>query len=280
MKVLGHAFLFCASAVALAAAPADWAPNLTTTATWNSNATNANRSSDIIAALELRADATLTHRFALGRDDALFVGGQLAAEAWPRFSGLDAASLGPQLAWRHKFGLGALAPTFAIELAGDAVAARESARSGLAGSVTFAWRQRLDDATRIAFTHERARHDAREFVFDRTGSETALEVARDLDERWSLALAARWREGDVLSYATPPRPDLVALARVRVPNSTFDRPFVAYSVDARTLTGEVALTRALDEATALTFGYEWRQTERGPLRYVNHLVSVTLARQF
>ena len=280
MKVLSHVFFLCASAVAFAAAPADWAPSLTTTATWNSNANNANRSSDIIGALELRADATLTHRFALGSDDALFVAGQLAADAWPRFSGLDAASLGPRLAWRHKFGLGALAPTFSIELAGDAVAAHESARAGLAGSMTFAWRQRLDDATRVALTHERARHNARESVFARTGNETALEIARDLDERWSLAFTARWREGDVLSYATPPRPDLVSLARVRVPNSTFDRPFVAYSLDARTLTGALAFTRALDEATALTFGYEWRQTERGPLRYVNHLVSATLARQF
>ena len=71
-----------------------------------------------------------------------------------------------------------------------------------------------------------------------------------------------------------------ALARVRVPNATFDRPFVAYSLDARTLTGALALTRALDPATAFTFGCEWRQTERGPLRYVNHLVSATLARQF
>jgi hypothetical protein len=277
VKVFRLVFFFCAPALVLAV---EWAPNLTTTATWDTDATNANRSSDIIAALELRADATLTHRFALGRDDALLVGGQLAAEAWPRFSGLDTAALGPRLAWRHKFGLGALAPVFSLELAADAVASNESARNARAGSVTFAWRQRLDDGTRVALTHERARLDAREFVFDRTGGETALEIARDLDERWSLALAARWREGVVLSYATPPRPDLVALARVRVPNSTFDRPFVAYSLDAHTLAGALTLGRALDEATALSFGYEWRQTERRPLRYVNHLVSATLSRQF
>jgi len=277
---LRTALLACLPALAFAGVPAGWAPNLTTTATWDSNASNASRSADIVGALQLQAEADVAQRISLGGDDALFAGARLSAAAWPRFDGLDRAALGPRLAWQHKFGLGALAPTFSVALAADAVAAHESGRAGLAGGVTFAWRQRLDDATRLTLTHERARHDARAAVFDRTGAETSLELARDLDEHWSLALAARWREGDVVSYATPPRPDLVSLAKVRVPNATFGRPFVAYSLDARTLTGALALTRTLDPATALTFGYEWRDTERGPLRYVNHLVSAALVRQF
>jgi hypothetical protein len=267
-------------ALALAGTPASWAPNITTTATWNSNVTNASRSSDVIGALQLRADFAATSRVALGTDDALLVGAQLGAEAWPRFDGLDRLALGPRLAWTHKFGLGPLAPVFSVELAADAIAAHESARRALGGSVTWALRQRLDDATRLALTHERAREDAHEFVFDRTGAETALTVTRDLAEPWSLALAARWRAGVVQSYATPPRPDLVALARVRVPNTTFDRPFVAYSLDAHTLTGALALTRTLDATTALTFAYEWRETTRDPLRYTNHLVSAMLVLQF
>jgi hypothetical protein len=262
------------------AASAGWAPNITTTVTWNSNATNADRSAEVIGALALRAEVASAVRFALGPDDALFAGGSLRATAWPRFDGLDQAAIGPRLTWQHKFGLGALAPVLSVEFAADAVATRESARRAHAGSVTFALRKRLDEATRVALTHERAREDAREFVFDRTGAETSLELTRDLDERWSLAFTARWREGDVLSYATPPRPDLVAVAHTRVPNTTFDRALVAYSLDARSLTGGLSATRALDESTALTFRYEWRETERGPLRYVNHLVSAALTRQF
>lgn len=262
------------------AAPADWAPNLTSSATWNSNATNASRAADVIGALALRAEAASSARFALGTDDALFAGAAVSLEAWPRFDGLDRAVVGPRFTWQHKFGLGALAPVFSVALAGDAIAARETSRQARAGSVTFALRQRFDAATRASLTHERARDDAREFVFDRTGNETSLEVVRDLDVPWSLAVTARWREGDVLSYATPPRPDLVALAHVRVPNTTFDRALVAYSLEARSLTGGLAVTRALDAMTSLTFRYEWRETERGSLRYVNHLVSAALARQF
>jgi hypothetical protein len=257
------------------AAPAGWAPNLTTTATWNSNATNAERSSDAIGALAWQLDAANTTRFGLATDDALFAGVAVRVEAWPRFDGLDRIAAGPRLAWQHKFGLGALAPTVSVELAGDAIGARARA-----GTVTLALHKRFDAATRFALTHEFAREDAREFVFDRTGAESTAELIRDLDAHWSVGVTARWREGDVLSYATPPRPDLVALARTRAPNHTFDRPFVAYSLDARSLTGGLAATRTLDETTALTFRYEWRRTERTSLRYVNHLVSVALTRQF
>lgn len=272
--------LACLPALSVAADLADWAPNITTAATWNSNATNADRSSDTIGAFQLRADASVTHRITVGRNDALFTGASLTAEAWPHFDGLDLASLGPRFAWQHKFGLGAFAPAFTLEFSGDAVFARESDRSGLTGGVTFALRKRLDSATRVSLAHERTRHDARAFVFDRTGHETTLELARDLDEHWSFNLAARYREGDVLSYATPPRPDLVALAKVRVPNTTFDRPFVAYSLEAHSLSGSLALNYALNDATALTFGYDFRDTTRRPLRYVNHLVSAALAHQF
>ncbi len=279
MKLFRAAFFIVLPLLARAAG-ADWAPNITTNATWNSNATNANRLSDVIGALALRADLASSARFALDTDDAVFAGIKLTAEAWPRFDGLDHASLGPRLAWQHKFGLGAHAPVFSLELGGDAIAAREPARRARAGSARVAVRQRLDNATRVILAQEFSRHDTRDFVFDRTGAETSLEVVRDLDERWSLSFTARWRTGDVQSYATPPRPELVALAKIRQPNTTFDRPMVVYSLDARSLSGGLAATRTLGSDTSLTFRYEWRQTERGPLRYVNQLVSAILARQF
>ncbi len=273
-------FVCFAGSPALMAAPADWAPVLNTTAAWNSNAPNADRPVDVIGALQIHAELTASRRLSLGRDDALFLGGQLGAESWPRFDGLDRAALGPRFAWQHKFGLGALAPVFRVDVGADGVAARESDRAGFAASALLSWRQRFEDNTRVALTYEFARHDARATVFDRTGGEAALEVARTLDERWELVVTARWREGDVLSYATPPRPDLVELARVRATVNTFGQPRVAYSLDARTLGGSLALSRSLNEMTSLTFAYDYRRTTRSELGYVNHLVSVVLTRQF
>ena len=272
--------LACLPVLGCAALPAGWAPNITATAAWNDNVTNADRATDVLSALQLRADAEVTHRLGMARNDALFFGGRLAADAWPRFDGLDVIALGPRVAWQHKLGLGALAPAFSVELAGDAVFARESERAGFAGGATLAMRKRLDPSTRVSLTQEWARHDARAAVFDRTGTETAFELTRDLGESWQLSLGARWRTGDVLSYATPPRPDLVSLAKVRVPNATFDRPLVAYSLEAHSLTGSLTVTRALGDATSLTIGVDYRDTTRRPLCYVNHLVSAALARQF
>ncbi len=275
-----RAFGFSLFSALAFAAPLGWAPNLTTTATWDSNVTNADRSGDIIGALQLRADMAAITRVALDTDNALLVGGHFLAEAWPRFDGLNHLSLGPRLTWQHKFGIGALAPVLALEFTGDLIFARETERSARAGTVALGWRKRLDDTTRLALKHEFERRDAREAMFDRTGQETSLECDRDLAEDWSVSLTARWRHGDVLAYATPPRPELVALAKHRETYDTFGRPLVGYSLESHSLSGSVAATRTLSRASWLIFCYELRQTKRSPLRYVNHLVSAALVHQF
>ena len=265
-----------------AARAQDWAPNITTAATWQSNATNADRATDILAALQLRSEFSAARRLTFGGSDVLRLGGQLTAEAWPRYDGLDRGAAGIRASWTHKFGLGALAPTLALELAGDAFAARESGRAGRAGSATLVLQKRLDDSWRLSVAHERARYDARQHAFDRTGEETFARADYDFDRRWRLSATARHRHGGVLSYATPPRPDLLAAGKALTTVTTFDRnrPMVAYYFIARTVSGEAALSRALGDAAALNVAYEFRETEKGAIRYVNHLVTVGVTRQF
>lgn len=279
---LGVALLLATALAPLAVRAQDWAPNITTTATWQSNATNASRTPDILAALQLQSEFSAARRLALTGSDALRGGGQLAVEAWPRYDGLDRAAAGIRIGWTHKFGLGPLAPTLALDLAGDALAARESGRAGRAGAATLALQKRLDDQWRLALAHERARYDARQPAFDRTGEETSLRADYDFDPRWRLSATARHRYGGVLSYATPPRPDLLAIGRVLAAVTTFDRnrPMNAYFFVAHTWSGEAAVSRALADATALNLTYEYRTTEKGAIRYANHLVSLGVTRQF
>jgi len=263
----------------LAAAPAGWAPNLTATATWDDNVTNANHSTDIIGALAFAANFAAAQRISLDHDDSLVLTAHVSGESFPEFTALDRASVGAQTAWRHKFGIGAQAPIFSVEFSGDASTARETDRSGLGAGVAFAWRQRFGESTLVALSQDFSRFDARGAVFDRSASETALVVTQTLADRWSFSATVRFRQGDVLSYATPPRPDLVALARIRSPVNTFGRPMVAYSLDAHTLGGALALTRTLDDRTSLALAAEYRATGHAALRYVNRLVSVALSRQ-
>lgn len=281
-RIAFASILAAAGVATLTAQRQDWAPNITTAATWQSNATNANRGADILDALQLRSELAAGRRFTPGGSDTLRLGGQITAEAWPRYDGLDQLAVGPRVGWTHKFGLGPLAPTLSVDFAGDAVAARESGRGGWTGFATVTLQKRLDPSWQLALAHERARHDARQTAFDRTGEETSVRADYDWDSRWRFSLCGRHRHGGVLSYATPPRPDLLAAGRVLGSVTTFDRarPMNAYFLLARTLAGEAAVSLALDDATALHFAYEHRETEKGAIRYVNHLVTAGVTRQF
>ncbi len=258
----------------------EWSPNLTVTTTWQNNASNANASADRIDGLQTEADLVASERYAFGLGDSVHPALHVGVEWWPRFDGLTRAAFGGRVEWRHKFGLGPLAPVFSVEVAADGIFAHETGRRGTRTGLTVAWRKRFNDAWRASVSHEYAQHDARFAVFDRRSHETAVELARDVTDVARFTFTLRHRAGDVLSYGTPPRPDLVALAPNRRPVETFGRPMVAYSIDARTLGARVAAIRALDESSALILGYEYRQTEHRALRYVNHLVSLSLVHQF
>jgi hypothetical protein len=275
--------LLAAFAISLSTSPAtaaDWAPQLTAAATWEENVTNANRAGDRVDALQLATSLAVEQRTGLTRELALLYGAQLEAESWPRFDQLDRVAAGPTLALRYKNGLGALAPTFTLSAAGTLSAARDFGRAGPAGSLSLVYAQGLTDTTHLTAGITGTRLDAHESVYARSGLEGFVECAYDFDANWRLRLSARWRHGDVLSYANPPRPDLVGLARDRTDNDAFGPSMIVYSLDAHTVSAGALLSRALDEATSLNLGVEWRETTRTPLLYVNRLVSLGVTRQF
>lgn len=274
------ALLLLTASVSLAG-PA-WLPSALTGATWHDNATNANRAGDILGALQWQTEVSATRRSPLGRDDTWFTTLAAAAECWPRFDGLDRAGAGVRLAWQHKFGLGPFAPLIAIELNGDGLAARESDRAGRQGALALNVRQRLSNDWRLRLRHEQARTDARGPAFDRTGRETSLAAECEAAPGWRLSAAAAYREGTVLSYATPPRPDILKEGRARGLVTTFDRvtPMMSYTLDARTWSWRIEAAHSLTDRRTLTLAAEYRETERGAIRYRNRPLSLVLAQRF
>jgi hypothetical protein len=257
-----------------------WSPNLTLTTTWQDNASNADRDADQIGALQVTGEVVANERYSIGRNDSAHLGFHFAGDWWPRYQGLMTGAMGARAEWAHKFGLGALAPVFSVELAGDLVAAKETGRRGTSTGVSIVLRKRFNDLWRASLTQEFNQMYARYAVYDKQGAQTTLEIGRDLTEVSRLTVSAFYRSGDIVSYATPPRPDIVPLAPNRMTVDTFQRPFVAYSVDARTHGAKLAYIRALDENSAVILGYEYRRTERDSLSYVNQLVSLALVHQF
>lgn len=268
------------AAVATTVLADDWAPNLTAAATWHSNATLADRSSDQLESLQLHADLLAGERYPVGRDDALHLTAHFAGDWWPRYHALTRGAAGGRAEWRHQFGPDPRALVVALEGSADFVEARERARRGFATGVAATARKRFDDFTRVTLRHQVIWFNARYATFDSAGSETSLELDRDLTPKTRLTFAARFRDGDIVTYASGVRPDLEDRAPNRMELDTFDRLMTAYRIDATTWSGRAALVRALDESSAIVVSYEYRNTIRGPLRFPNHLLSVALVHQF
>jgi hypothetical protein len=255
-------------------------PNVTLTATWHDNATNADRDIDQVSALETRVDAVASWRYSAGRNDSLHAGLHAAGEWWPRYLEHSSVALGARGEWQHKFGLGAFAPVLALQAGIDQLFAQDSARDGTLTIGTLSFRKRFNDQWRVSLDQDWTEHYARTAAYDRAGTQTTFEVAFDASELTRFTLSLFYYSGDVISYATPPRPELASLANARQPTDIFDRPQVVYSIDAHTTGSKAAFIRAMNESSAAILAYEYRVTERSPFRYVNHLVSVALVHQF
>ena len=132
----------------------------------------------------------------------------------------------------------------------------------------------------VTLRHEVAWFDARYGTYDSAASETSFELDRDLNPVTRLTFTARFRDGDIVSYASGVRPDLEDRAPNRIETNTFDRLMTAYRMDAQTWSGRLALVRALDDNTAILVAYERRESKRGPLRFPDDLLSVGLVHQF
>jgi hypothetical protein len=275
---LAATVFLCAAALLHAT---EWSPSVGTNLTWDNNASNANRDSDRVAAWRLGGTASASRFHSLSREWRVNCGFAAAAEWWPQYAGLDRISGGANAALIWKPGLGPDAASWQLNAEAQYVGARESARSGTAGILGFAWRKGSGDAGRFQLGAQLTRQDARSAVFARTGGTIFAQFDRDLTERWRLTLRVSYRDGDIVSYATPPRPELLSRASaVMRENRTFDRNFVAYRLEAQTWSGVIGVTPALNDRTSLSFQLEWRESARGPIRYTNHLATAGLVRQF
>ena len=117
-------------------------------------------------------------------------------------------------------------------------------------------------------------------VFDRFAHAFALNGSFDLTERTRLSAGYELRTGEVLSYAMPPRPDIVALANDRRTVDTFGPPYVAYNFDALTNSLSLGVSHALAQSLSLNARYEWQYTSRAHLSYTNNVLHLSIHAAF
>ena len=87
-----------------------------------------------------------------------------------------------------------------------------------------------------------------------------------------------YREGDVISYAVPPRPDIAPFAIERENEDEFGNPLrTAYKLLGRTHAVSLSMACQLSKYATIQVDYEYAVTLHDPLRYENHLVAAKIA---
>jgi hypothetical protein len=267
---------------AFAAAPvSDWAPNLTTRAAWLGNIDNGEAVWDRIGALQLDADVLATGKYDLSRVDAVHLTVDFGGNWVPRFNNAGRAYAGGRADWQHTFGHDEFAPIFTIEGGGDYVWAYENGRRGFAGELTLKMTKRFARVWRAGLSERFDELDAHHHVYDSRSNETTVQLGRDFNnDATRLTFTARYRDGDVLTYAQYHRPDLEAIAREFEAVNTFKMPMRVYSAQAKTVAGRIALMHATAEDAAIVLAYEYAQTKGTGVKFANQIVSLSFVHQY
>ena len=100
----------------------------------------------------------------------------------------------------------------------------------------------------------------------------------DVSSSLQIAFGYSYRYGDVISYAIPPRPDILRLTTERRPVTSFGTPrYTAYRLPAATHAFSVSAGYSLTKYLSFQVAYEYLDTRHDPLQYENHLVEAKVA---
>lgn len=245
-----------------------------------SNASNSDVPSQRLADVFLGGRIGVGVSGVIGRDWRWHGGILTEGDVALRYPGLSQIEGGAKAGLEYKFGLGWRAPKLQAEIYSGARAAGQAGASGLrlAPSVGVTWQfaERWGVSGRYApewFYAEGA-------LFDSASHSLSASAWFDVFPATRLQLTGGFRHGDVVSYAIPPRPDLVALADVKQPTDVFGGERIAYRFVADTYSLEIAIDQTLTERLSLRAAYRWEITQKDAVDYGNHILEFGIRSQF
>lgn len=283
--IAGSTALLATAVPAMADGPYE---SFVSSATWQDNVTNAASGDGVLCDLSLKTGVDLSWIHSVDFSTLFSTTVSTAADISTRYSGLDNVCVGPRFELRHKFALGPLAPSAYLGLEGLASGFDDPQRSNIAGAFVFGFQQRPADSLNFSLDGRLGSYDARDIVY--TGDYASLESSLkwDVDDTWRLKLAVGWRDGDgVADYAAiktsvgwlPIDPDAYYEPGAWHYVSTFNQPFVAYKVSARTWSFGAGVSPALGNHTALSLSYT-RFDSQATRRYSDDVASISVVHHF
>jgi hypothetical protein len=260
-------------AVGLSTARADWRVDAETGTLYDSNLSNSDRASDVKDDWAWQSNLRVGNAFQLTRDLRLNLAIDLHEQIWARFDAFSNLAPGGTASLRYRFGLGRLAPWVLVE---DRVAYaffKEDDRSGVENRFRIRGGFGISERLALEATYTFDDYAAKDAFWDLSGNSGSIRLTFDVTSSLQVALGYLYRNGEVISYAIPPRPDIVALSSARESVNSFGSPpYTAYRLRGVTNAFSASASYTLSKYISLQVNYEFRNTTHGPLDYVNHLV--------
>ena len=278
VKAMGTTGLAVLLALVASAARADWRVDAETGALYDSNLSNSDRASDAKDDWAWQSNLRVGNGFQLTRDLRLNLGVDLREQIWARYDAFNNVAPGGTASLRYRFGLGRLAPWVLVEDRLAYAFFKEDDRSGVENGFRikggFGITERLSVEAAYAFDD----YEAKTPFWDLSGNSGAIRLTFDATSSLQVAVGYLYRNGEVISYALPPRPDVFALSSARESVNSFGESALhglpIARCDERVFrVGGYTLSKYI----SLQVNYEFRNTTHGPLGYVNHLVEVKIA---
>jgi len=247
---------------------------------FESNVSNSNLASDQVADGLFTAHVDVGTNGVWARDWRWHAGLSSQGEVAFRFDELSQIEGGIRLGVDRKFGLGWKAPRLQLDLYTAYRGAGQPGASGfrLAPSIGFVWQIVERGGLSIRYLPEW--FFAQGALFYSGAQEGRVSGWFDVFPGTRLFLDYSLRYGDVVSYATPPRPDLAAIAEVKESTDVFGAERMAYRFDAWTQSVRAGIDQDLMAHIGIRAAYRFEITQRGSLEYANHIAEVGLRVRF
>jgi hypothetical protein len=246
-------------------------------------------------ASDTRADSAVTWSTSAGQHfaptgvDGITVSGFARGAIYRRYTDLDHAEFGIVAGWRHKFGLGLLAPYLSVA----ASASYDDYRGKLRSSERYEahaelgqrFSESLDGAVGIAWDARNQRHDQPSLVpgfsgsvFDLRGQSAYAHAGYAIDDRWLVAARTSVRRGLVESTAQQGLAIFVTSDAIAEDPAFHDDLLYAYRLRGTTYTGTATLSYALSDHAAIDFSGTGELTRAGQgLDYRSRIFSLSFS---
>ena len=259
-------------------ARAEWRFEGQTGVIYNSNLSNSDRSADVRDDWAWNSDISAGNALQLTRDLRLNFGAHLRGELWDRFGAFNTIGPGASAGLRYRFGLGRQAPWVLLEDRFGYDRFQDTAQSGCDNVLNFQAGIALSDRIALEGGYAFESFVAPDGFYDRQLHRANASIVFDVTSSLQVTAGYIYREGDVISYAVPPRRDIARFSIEREDEDEFGQPpRTAYKLLGRTHALSFSVAYQLMKYASVQLGYEYAITTHDPLQYENHVVEANIA---